>query len=143
MLTIGTNTGTNPTVAVEGFGSGISVSPGRDLEFGPVTVGSSEVLLVTLQNHRLAERVTFAPTLTGHSYTILNNAQNTCSRGIATGDVCTLPIQFSPTAVGTHNNNLTLNPSGGVPIVFPIVEVKGSGSGGCVVKDDSSPHPDC
>jgi len=51
---------------------------------------------------------------TSPSYRILTTAQNTCQAGVAAGQSCTLPIQFSPVVVGPHNDylNLTLNADG-------------------------------
>jgi hypothetical protein len=36
--------------------------------------------------------------------------------GIAASQRCTLPVEFDPVAVGTHNDVLTLTPSGGAAI---------------------------
>jgi hypothetical protein len=62
--------------------------------------------------------------INGPSYIVLTTSQNTCQAGIAVGQSCTLPVEFSPVAIGDHYDTLTLNPGGGVaPIVINLVGV--------------------
>jgi hypothetical protein len=126
-LTIQTNE-PSPThmVTLEAIASGITAA-NAPLEFGAVPYGSKSVLLLTVGNHWLPGAVTLQATASGSSYTVLNNAQNTCLAGIVSGGRCTLPVQFAPNGVGEHNGILTLTPTGGgVPIT---VSLYGSGSG--------------
>jgi len=90
------------------------------MQFGSVASGSTEVLQLTVTNVGLPGTVTVGTAITVRSttlptttYTVLTTAQNTCLAGIATGQSCTLPIEFAPTSSGSHDDLLTLTPSAG------------------------------
>ncbi len=87
------------------------------LQFGTLAFGSTAVLPLTITNVALPGTIMVGTTLNDPSYTVLTNAQNTCQAGIAVGQTCTLPIEFSPIAVGDHYDTLTLSPGGGVALI--------------------------
>ena len=112
-LTLKTNgTSTTSIVSLQAIGSGITVA-GGPLEFGTVTYGASKVLNLTIANHWLSGAVTLQASASGPSYSVLQNAANTCTVGVVSGGVCNLPVQFAPQGVGGHDGILTLTPSGG------------------------------
>ncbi len=130
LLSLQTNGAANPTVGLAGNVSGLSVFGGvngASLKFGSVSSGSTKVLPLTITNVGLQGTVTVGiaiqagPNATS-PYMILNTAQNTCLAGIASGQSCTLPVEFAPTSSGTHDDLLTLIPSvgGGVTTVWLI-----------------------
>lgn len=103
--------GTAATVGLHGDGSGLI--PGTSyLQFGTIPLGSTAVLPLTVTNHGLPGTV-LVDVATGPSYPVIDNAQNTCQAGIASGQTCTLLIEFSPVGAGGHNGILTLTPSSG------------------------------
>jgi hypothetical protein len=119
LLTVRTNGG-NFTVNLDGAAVGLSVFGGISggaLQFGSVSSGSTEVMVLTITNVGLTGTVKVGTAITagppGSPFTILTTAQNTCLAGIAAGQSCTLPVEFAPTSSGTHNDLLTLTPSDG------------------------------
>ena len=104
--------GENPSVALAGTGSGLSVFGGFNyaiLNFGTVSSGSNEVLPLTITNVGLPGTVTVGSAITVRSttrptitYTVLTTAQNTCLAAIAAGQSCTLPVEFAPTSSGAR-----------------------------------------
>jgi hypothetical protein len=102
-----------PMVAVNGVAIGLSAGTSA-LQFGSILYGATEVLPLTVTNFGLPGTVTVGTSfLVGRDYTVLTTAQNTCQAGIATGQSCTLPVEFSPISVGHHYDVLTLTPSAG------------------------------
>ena len=85
----------------------------RPLDFGTIPFGTTEMLLLTINNIGVAGTVTIGTQINGPSYKILTTSQNTCLAGISAGQSCTLPVEFDPVAVGNHNDHLTLTPSSG------------------------------
>jgi sugar lactone lactonase YvrE len=109
-LTLQNNGSTTPSVALDGVANGLSVSV-SPLQFGANPVGFSQVLPLTVTNIGLPGKVTVATTTGDPSYTVLTTAQNTCLAGIAAGNSCNLPVQFTPNSVGEHISSLTLTAS--------------------------------
>jgi hypothetical protein len=122
VLTVDTNGG-NATIDLAGAVSGLSVLggvSGASLLFGSVASGSTEVLPLTVTNVGLPGTVTVGTAITVRgtttptsTYQVLTTSENTCMAGIATGQSCTLPVEFAPTSAGIHDDLLTLAPSTG------------------------------
>ena len=123
LLTVQTNGSAHPTVNLVESVRGLSVFGGANyapLQFGTVSSGSTEVLQLTVTNIGIPATLTVGTAITVRSttyptitYTVLTTAQNTCLAGIASGQSCTLPVEFAPTSSGTHDDLLTLTPSAG------------------------------
>jgi N-acetylneuraminic acid mutarotase len=99
-------------VHLEGTASGFTVvsSP---LQFGTIPFGTTETLTLTINDVAVPGTVFLGTAITGPSYQVLNNANNTCTVGIQAGGTCNLPIEFDPVAVGMHDDVLTLTPNAG------------------------------
>ena len=113
-LTLTPSSGAAPsTVYLHGAASGVGVEAEGPLAFGTIPFGTTEVLLLTINNIGVAGTVTIGTQINGPSYKILTTSQNTCLAGISAGESCTLPVEFDPVSVGNHNDHLTLTPSSG------------------------------
>ncbi len=117
ILTLLTNGSSYPTVKLKGVALGLSTAT-KTLQFGTIPFGTTEVLLVTFTNTAASGTVTIGTTINGPSYNVLTTAQNTCRSGVAAGQSCTMPIEFSPVSVGAHKDFLTLFPSADAPSTF-------------------------
>ena len=98
-LTVATNGG-SPTVGLEGSVTGLSVLggvSGATLEFGTALLRLHGSGATTVTNVGLPGTVMVGTSISGLSFTVLTTGQNTCLAGIATGQSCTLPVQFTPT----------------------------------------------
>ncbi len=104
-----------PRVGLHGAASGVGVEAEGPLAFGTIPFGTTEVLLLTINNIGVAGTVTIGTQINGPSYKILTTSQNTCLAGINAGQSCTLPVEFDPVSVGNHNDYLILTPSSGAP----------------------------
>ena len=113
ILTLHANGLVNPTVGLHGIASGVGTEMETPLEFGTIPSGTTETLLLTINNIGVAGTVTIGTKINGPSYKILTTSQNTCLAGIIAGQSCTLPVEFDPVAVGNHDDVLTLTPTGG------------------------------
>lgn len=69
--------------------------------------------MLTITNVGIAGTVTIGTAISGAAFKILTTTGNTCLAGITSGQSCTLPVEFSPTSLGDHNELLTLAPTGG------------------------------
>jgi N-acetylneuraminic acid mutarotase len=99
----------------QGTGSGLSISSST-LQFGTIPFSTTEVLLLTITNTATSGTATIGTTINGPSYKILTDAQNTCQSGVAAGESCALPVEFSPATVAPHNDFLTLTSSIDAPL---------------------------
>ena len=113
ILTLSTNGSSNPTVGLHGVASGVGTEMETPLEFGTIKAGTTETLLLTINNIGVAGTVTIGTKINSPSYKILTGPRNTCLGGITAGHSCTLPVEFDPVAVGNHDDVLTLTPTGG------------------------------
>ena len=110
-----------PNISIElggdadGVGAGTSFSPGfaTPLNFGTIPYGTTKVLLLPITNFGVSATVQVGTSISGNSFKVLNNAQNTCLSGVGEFLNCTLPIEFAPTSAGAHNELLTLTPNAG------------------------------
>jgi uncharacterized repeat protein (TIGR03803 family) len=112
ILVLHTNGPTNPQIALNGSGTGLTPSTTYFL-FGTIPSGSTKVQTLTITNHGMPGPITIATSITGYAYKVLTTAQNTCRAGITAGQSCALPIEFIPTFAATHIDFLTVTPSGG------------------------------
>ncbi len=112
LLTLLTNGPSNPTVKLKGVASGVG-SPIKVLEFGTIAAYTTAVRSLIITNFDVPGTVTIGTAIDGNSFTILTTAENTCLAGVASGQSCTLPVEFLANSVGAHNEQLTLTPSGG------------------------------
>jgi hypothetical protein len=122
ILVLHTNGPTNPQIALQGAGTGLTPSTTYFL-FGTIPSGTTKVKMLTIKNHGMTGTITMATSITGYAYKILNNAQNTCLAGIKAGQSCVFPIEFIPTFADPHIDFLTVTPSGGAAAFR--VELKG------------------
>ncbi len=113
ILTLTTNGSSNPTVGLHGVASGVGTEMETPLQFGTIPFGTTEVLTLTVTNIGVPGTVTIGTAINGPSYKILTTSQNTCLAGITAGQSCTLPVEFDPATIGTHDDHLTLTPSAG------------------------------
>jgi len=111
-LTFVINGAPNPSVSLHGVASGVS-SATRVLNFATIPYHTTSVIPLTITNFDVPGTVTIGTAISGISFKVLTTAQNTCLAGISAGQSCTLPVEFSPTSQGNHNELLTLTPSGG------------------------------
>ncbi len=110
LLTISPSAGGAPAaVSLTGIASGLS------LNFGTISFGTTKTLPLTYTNTS-AGTVTLGTSINGPSFTILNNAGNTCQSGVAEGKSCTLQVQFNPVSTGGKLDTLTITPSAGAPV---------------------------
>jgi hypothetical protein len=112
ILTLYTNASDNPLVALNGVAHGVGPETDAPLQFGTIPFGSTEVLLLTINNLGVGGNITIGTMINGPSYKILSS-QNTCLSGIRSRQSCTLPVEFDPVSVGKHDDVLTLIPTGG------------------------------
>ena len=111
LLTLLTNGSTSPVVKMKGVASGVGTAI-RVLNFGTVPAYTKSVVPLTITNFDVPGTVTIGTAISGNSFTILTDG-NTCMAGITAGQSCNLPVEFLANSVGTHNEQLTLTPSGG------------------------------
>ena len=111
ILTLNANGSSNPTVGLHGIASGVGTEMETPLQFGTIPSGTTEVLLLTINNIGVAGTVTIGTKINGPSYKILTTSQNTCLGGITAGHSCNLPVEFDPVAAGSHDDVLTLTPT--------------------------------
>jgi N-acetylneuraminic acid mutarotase len=113
VLTVTPSVGKPSTVSLTGVTSGIGAEMEAPLNFGAIPFGTTETLLLTVYDVGISGPVAIGTAINGPSYKVLTTAQNTCLAGIAEGGSCTLPVEFDPASVGTHDDLLTLTPGGG------------------------------
>ena len=90
-------------------GPDIEVTP-TSLSFGPVSVGSTDDLTVTVRN-------TGVGTLTGSASTSAPfSVVGTASYSLAANQTATITVRFSPTASGAASRSLTLTGGGGASV---------------------------
>ena len=117
ILTLNANGLSNPTVALHGIASGVTVTE-TTLEFGTIEVGHPETLLLTINDIAVPGTLTFKfPIYEGNTllfesaYKILTTSQNTCQKGVTAGHSCTLPVEFDPVAAGNWDDSLVVHPN--------------------------------
>ncbi len=104
-------------ISLSGTGIGVGAEIETPLNFGTIPKGTSVILSLTIYNvySNNHNRATLNTSINGNSFKVLTTAQNTCLSGVPPVGSCTLPVEFSPTSVGAHNEILTLTPSGSAP----------------------------
>ncbi len=130
ILTLVTNGSLNngPTtlaVPLKALATGVgALETEATLQFGSVDIFNDDepvVLPLTIYNYGIPGMVTVGVAINGPSYTIVGS---TCTGGVAAGGNCTLQVQYLPVSPGTHDDVLTLTPSGGA--ASSTVKLKGT-----------------
>jgi sugar lactone lactonase YvrE len=98
------------TAPIYGVGTGQPVAQvsTTTLQFGQVGFGTTETLPLTVTNAGQGTLI-LLPSISAPNYTI---TENTCGAGVTAGKSCTLDVEFSPLAIATDNNVLTLQNNG-------------------------------
>ena len=118
-LTLTPSTGAPSTVVLTGSAS--TVAPTEPaLNFGSIPFGTTELLMLTIEDVGAPGTVTLTTSVNGPSYKILT-AGNTCLAGLTSGHTCTLPVEFDPVNAEWHNDLLTITPSSGAASVVPLL----------------------
>jgi sugar lactone lactonase YvrE len=125
-LTITTNGGSSPTVALSGTAtSDVSISP-TSLAFGTIKHATTKTLNLTISNVGKIASLTVSGAISGSGsadFAVLSTG-NTCTSGVAPGKTCTLPIEFKPAAAAAYSATLTITTNGGAN---PTVALTGTG----------------
>jgi hypothetical protein len=100
-----------PTIQLTGQTLGVGAEIGL-LNFGTIPNGTTAILSVPVVNYAVAKNVTFSTSINGPSFKVLT-AGNTCLSGVTAAQQCTIPVEFSPAAVGGHKDFLTITASSG------------------------------
>lgn len=124
-LTLTTNGGSNPTVALTGTATAAIKVSASSIAFAKITHGTSETTNLTITNVGSA-KLTFTTAFsgTGAADFSINATGDTCGSGIAAGGTCTLPVKFTPAAAASYSATLTLTSTGGAN---PTVALSGTG----------------
>jgi sugar lactone lactonase YvrE len=126
-LNLTTNGGTNPTISLTGTATASVTYTPTALSFGPVVENASSILNVTVGNTG-SSPLTVAAAISGtnaSAFKVLTTTANTCQTAVPAGKTCTLPVQFTPTAIANFTATLTLTTSGGSN---PVIPLTGSGT---------------
>jgi hypothetical protein len=108
-LTIGTNTATNPTVAVRGTATGAG-SLTTLVQFGTIFGKGTKTEPITVTNYGVPGAVTVAIESGTTPFSVVSNG---CTTGITSGKSCTIEVEYAPTTGGTVIGYLGLVPSTG------------------------------
>jgi len=81
------------------------------LSFNAIAYGTTTTLPLTITNAGNKE-LTMTASFNSPSFTLVSSQPADCPTGTAAGQNCTLQIQFSPSAVGVQNGQLTLQTNG-------------------------------
>jgi sugar lactone lactonase YvrE len=103
--------GVTATVQLTGQTTGVGAEIGL-LDFGTIPYGTPAILDVPMVNYGVAKNVTFSTSINGSSFQVLT-AGNSCLYGLTEALQCTIPVEFSPSAVGDYANVLTITASSG------------------------------
>ena len=123
-LTLTTNGGSNPVIALSGNSTTDVELSATSINFATITHGKNETTDLTITNLG-TNSLTISPAFSGSgsaAYKI--GSGNTCGSAIAGGGKCTLPVEFDPAAAGTFDATLTLTTNGGSN---PTVALTGKG----------------
>jgi streptogramin lyase len=106
VLTLFTNGGSNPTVALRGAAVGVGLTQQTSVKFGAVALGSTATLPLTVSNYGVPGSPTVKIAINGPSYKALPYS-GCYTAGVAPGASCTFLVQFTPVSAGSHNDILT------------------------------------
>jgi sugar lactone lactonase YvrE len=101
----------SPKIKLSGVARGVGATE-TWLYYGSIPFGTTKTLPLTIENYGIAENVTVKTSISGPSFKILS-AGNTCLTGVASGQTCTMQVEYSPVATGGHLDILTVTPSFG------------------------------
>lgn len=125
-LTLDTNGGSNPAVALSGSDTtAVTVSP-TSLSFPTITHATKETLTLTVNNVGASgsPTLTVSPAISGTGEAAFSITGNTCTSGVAAGKSCALTVQFDPPAAESYSATLTVTTNGGSN---PAVPLSGTG----------------
>jgi streptogramin lyase len=138
-LTLNTNGGT-VMVKLRGFAVGVSANVDY-LPFSTIPANQTETLTVPILNYGEPGTPTVNFAINGPSFKVMPGS-SCVTPGVASGQTCTVQIEFVPGIPGLHTHTLTITPSEGTPSTVDL-HGRATTAGGCVVKEISSAHPDC
>jgi hypothetical protein len=126
-LTLTTNGGANPVIPLSGTDTTDVGVSANSLAFGSVVEATTKVENLTITNLG-KNSLTISSAIGGtnaSAFKVLTTSANTCQSAVAAGKTCTLPVQFSPTAVQAYSATLTLTTNGGSN---PVISLTGTGT---------------
>ena len=109
-LTLNTNGGT-VVVKLRGFAKGVGATVDY-LPFRTIPANQTETLTVTILNYGEAGTPTVSFAIDGPSFKVVPGS-GCVTTGVASGQTCTVQIQFVPGIPGLHAHTLTITPSEG------------------------------
>ena len=109
-LTLQTNGGTE-VVKLRGFGKGVGATVNY-LPFSTVPANQTETLTVTVLNYGEPGTPTVNFAINGPSFKVVPGS-SCVTAGVASGQTCTVQIEFVPGIAGLHTHTLTITPSEG------------------------------
>ena len=124
-LTLTTNGGANPAIALSGTGKAVVTATPTSITFTTITHGTNEASQVPV-NNPLTTAITLSNAFSGtgaSAYSIASNL-NTCGSSVAPGSSCSFYVKFSPAAAQTYTATLTITTNGGTD---PTVSLTGTG----------------
>jgi len=102
-------TSTSPGVSQTVNAPTVSLTPPRNVTFGPLSVGTTSVPKTeTVRNTGTGALINFAWSITGTNANNFRIASTTCTATLAPGAICVFNITFTPSAAGTRTASLTL-----------------------------------
>jgi len=119
VVTITTNGGANPQIAVAGAGTTDVAVSSSSIAFGSISFGTTETSNLTVTNNGSAS-FTLSPAISGAGFLVASSGK-TCGASLAAKASCVLPIEYAPAAVGAATGSLTLTTSGGSSPVIALI----------------------
>jgi hypothetical protein len=111
-LTLQTNGGTD-VVKLRGFGKGVGANL-TYLPFSTIPANQTETLSLTILNYGEPGTPTVNFAINGSSFKVVPGS-SCVTAGVASGQTCTVQIEFVPGIPGLHTHTLTITPSEGPP----------------------------
>jgi hypothetical protein len=124
-LTLTTNGGSNPTVALSGTSEADVTVSSDKIAFATIKHATNETSDLTITNLG-TEALSIATAFSGSGAAefSINGTGNTCGDSLAGGKTCTLPVKFAPAAADAYTATLTITTNGGAN---PTVALSGTG----------------
>jgi sugar lactone lactonase YvrE len=110
-LTLTTNGGANPVIALTGTGAATVVASPATLAFGTITHGTTSTMNVTVTNNGTTT-IGIGSVISGTgsaAFSVVFSSANTCEAGLAPGKSCVVPIEFAPAAAASYTATLTID----------------------------------
>ena len=129
------NTAQTSTRTVQGTGvtpANITISDTPVYDYGPIATGAGSDKSFTLTN----TGAFIASTVTGAAFTgpftfkggVFPGSGGTCGASLAPAATCSVVVRFSPVALVSSSDNLTINYSNGVSSVSAVLPIQGLGT---------------